>query len=384
MKRISKKGFVLVVLMAMFLFGLVDVNAETVIKEINVTFDDIYVGDTPFTSVSVTSDPAGAVSDSIKVKWYENNSGDVCFKFHDEENRVPMTSSKFEEGKIYSFEFDEEYINDGYVTDADTVIKFNGSEASNYCIVPESDEALPSPMNITIVNNMSVDDLSFSFSLGLFILEGSDELTVNSNEETQVSEVYNKNNKLLFTVENDKIKLADGVTSNDDIHFEHIHRNGETSVINLHFDPEGSLPIYEVIEGANSTFNPNKDESLTFRIDADFRLYGDYGSVVVDEELLFDGEYSISSGSTVVTLSKEYLSELDEGEHSLIVYFSDGGKATTKFKISNSSNETTPTNVNKTTNNPKTGDNIFIYFIVGIVSIFGFVITFLVRKKMSH
>lgn len=395
MNKSKKRGLFLVVATVVLFILPFTAKAETTIEEINVTFDKdvIYVGGTPFTSVSVTSKPEGAVKETVKIKWLETAGTSAClFEGATDENgsdgKSPMTSSTFENEKYYTFLFDEEYVNENYTINSDTVIKYNGEETGNYCIMPESDEALPSPMNITIVNGMTTDDLSLSFNYGLLMLDGAEEIKFEEGDNDAVK-VYNKNDKLLFSVDKDgKITIAEDVSSADDINYEHTHKNGDKSIIKLHFDPDGKLPTYEVIKGANSTYNSNSDTSLVFRIDADFELFGDYGDVKIDGENIFNDEfengglgYTVESGSTVVTLSKKLLDSLDEGEHTLTVYFSNGGKSVTKFNVSKTQ---AVTNTKTETKNPKTGDNMIIYLVAGLISIVGFISLMIFNKKQMN
>ena len=72
----------------------------------------------------------------------------------------------------------------------------------------------------------------------------------------------------------------------------------------------------------------------------------------VDDKLVSTDNYSSKSGSTIITFTKEYMSSLSEGEHTLRVAFNNGGSATTKFtvaKANTTSEETTETNENATT-----------------------------------
>ena len=395
MKELRKRGaFLVIAAMVLFILPFA-VHADTAIEEINVTFDNeaIYVGGTPFTTVSVTSKPEGAVKETIKVKWLETTGNDGCLyegvtDENESDGKTPMTSSNFENGKYYTFLFDEEYVNDGYTINDDTIIKYNEDEGGNYCIMPELDEALPAPMNITIVNNMKEEDFNSMFMFGILFLADKEELIMEGAED-EVTKFYSKSNKLLFTIdENNTIVIADNVTEADDINFEYTHKNGEKSTINIHFDPTGELPTYEVIEGANSTYDSTKNTSLVFRIDADYDLFGAYGHVLIDGDMKFNGDfeydgygYKVESGSTVVTLSKSLLDTLEEGEHTLTVYFSDGGKSVTKFNVSKNENAASATTETK---NPKTGDNIIIYLITGIVSVVGFISLIIFKKKQMN
>ena len=119
--------------------------------------------------------------------------------------------------------------------------------------------------------------------------------------------------------------------------------------------------VYEVTEGANQKYTITKNNEAKFKINADFRLFDD-GKVYVDNELVDPKNYTAESGSTIITLKKEFVDTLSVGEHTLKVVFNDGGEAITTFNVAR---------VIVPTDNPNTGDNIGFYIISGILSIVG-------------
>ncbi len=142
-----------------------------------------------------------------------------------------------------------------------------------------------------------------------------------------------------------------------------------TSNINLEVVVEKI--VYEVTEGANQEYTITKDNEAKFKINADFRLF-DTGKVYVDNELVDPNNYTAESGSTIITLKKEFVDTLSVGKHTLKVLFNDGGQATTIF------------NVVKTTipvENPNTLDNVMIYIVSGILSIIGISGTLTIYKR---
>ena len=87
----------------------------------------------------------------------------------------------------------------------------------------------------------------------------------------------------------------------------------------------------EVIEGANQTVSAGS--SATFRINKDFGMFQDGGSVKVDGKEVDLKYYEAGSGSTIITLNGEFTKNLSEGEHVLAVKFGDNTEANTKFTI---------------------------------------------------
>ena len=119
--------------------------------------------------------------------------------------------------------------------------------------------------------------------------------------------------------------------------------------------------VYEVTEGANQKYTITKNNEAKFKINADFRLFDD-GKVYVDNELVDLKNYTAESGSTIITLKKEFVDTLSVGEHTLKVLFNNGGEAITIFNVAK---------VTVPTDNPNTGDNIGFYIISGILTIVG-------------
>ena len=153
--------------------------------------------------------------------------------------------------------------------------------------------------------------------------------------------------------------LVDGTDKTADMVGDTLKLTNITSNINLEVVVEKI--IYEVTEGANQKYTITKNNEAKFRINADFRLF-DEGKVYVDNELVDPKNYTAESGSTIITLKKEFVDTLSVGEHTLKVLFNDGGEAITTFNVAR---------VTVPTDNPQTGDNIGFYIISGILSIVG-------------
>lgn len=153
--------------------------------------------------------------------------------------------------------------------------------------------------------------------------------------------------------------LVDGTDKTADMVGDTLKLTNITSNINLEVVVEKI--VYEVTEGANQKYTITKNNEAKFKINADFRLF-DEGKVYVDNELVDPKNYTAESGSTIITLKKEFVDTLSVGEHTLKVLFNDGGEAITTFNVAR---------VTVPTDNPQTGDNIGFYIISGILSIVG-------------
>ena len=145
----------------------------------------------------------------------------------------------------------------------------------------------------------------------------------------------------------------------------------------------GSTANYEIIEGANGTWTQNSDGTLTVRANGEFSKFD---GVKVDGKLLIAGkDYTAKSGSTIVTLSKDYLATLSVGTHTLTVLFNDGSCETNfTVKAASDNNPGTAVTPDNTTNNPQTGDHSGIVLAVVVLLVSGGALTVLgIAKKKA-
>ena len=138
----------------------------------------------------------------------------------------------------------------------------------------------------------------------------------------------------------------------------------------------GEATEYKVIEGTNSSWVQNSDETLTFRIDGDLSKFV---GIKVDDEWVDKENYTIASGSTVVTLKNEYLKTLSAGKHKITFVYTDG-EVSTNFEVKESGK------IYEKSSNPKTGDtsNILVWyslFAVSALIVFGIIVRN--KKKKS-
>ncbi len=145
----------------------------------------------------------------------------------------------------------------------------------------------------------------------------------------------------------------------------------------------GSTVVYNIIEGANGTWTQNSDGTLTVRADG---VFSKFKGVEVDGKLLIAGkDYTAKSGSTIVTLSKDYLATLSVGTHKLTVLFNDGSCETNfTVKAASDNNPGTAVTPDNTTNNPQTGDHSGIVLAVVVLLVSGGALTVLgIAKKKA-
>ena len=174
-------------------------------------------------------------------------------------------------------------------------------------------------------------------------------VTVGYGDNKDFTITANTGYKLVKVLVNDVEKALDGNT----LKLKNITSNMKIKVVVEKIE-------YKVIEGAEQTYTIKEDTEARFRIDADYSLFNN--KVYVDNVLVDSSNYTSKSGSTIITLKKEFVDTLSVGEHTLKVLFNNGGEAITTFNVAK---------VTVPTDNPNTGDNIGFYIISGILTIVG-------------
>lgn len=149
----------------------------------------------------------------------------------------------------------------------------------------------------------------------------------------------------------------------------------------------GTTSKYKIIEGANGSWMQSSDDGLKFVANGDFSKFT---GVKVDGVLITADKYTAVSGSTVITLKKDYLSTLSAGKHTLSVVYNDD-ECSAEFEVkaasaaSDTGNSGNNSNTSKTTS-PKTGDtsNLFLWFALLLVSGSATIGTAIVHQKKKY
>lgn len=135
---------------------------------------------------------------------------------------------------------------------------------------------------------------------------------------------------------------------------------------------------YKIIEGANGTWTQNRDGTLVFRANGDFDKFT---GIKIDGTLIDVKNYTAKSGFTVIRLKTDYLKTLSVGAHNLTVVYTDG-ECSTNFEVKQAASEqtkptegdksdtTTPTG-DKDTTSPQTGDNSNMLLWVALLFVSG-------------
>ena len=141
----------------------------------------------------------------------------------------------------------------------------------------------------------------------------------------------------------------------------------------------GTTPEYKITEGANGAWTQNSDGTLKFVANGDFSKFT---GVKVDGTLIAADKYTAVSGSTVVTLKKDYLSTLSVGKHTLTIVYNDG-ECSTEFEIKAAQSGGSTADKPKP---PQTGDNSSLTLWVALLLISGGAVigATVVSKKKKH
>ncbi len=147
---------------------------------------------------------------------------------------------------------------------------------------------------------------------------------------------------------------------------------------------------YEILDGANTSWEQNSDGSLSIRGSGEFSKFV---GVKIDGNLVDVKNYTVKKGSTIVTLKADYLNTLSVGNHTFEIIWTDGTAATrfTVIKSDSGSDETKDNDGNQTDDNqqitaPKTGDNSHMVLWISLlgVSLAGLLSMIYVRKKKEN
>jgi hypothetical protein len=92
---------------------------------------------------------------------------------------------------------------------------------------------------------------------------------------------------------------------------------------------EAGRIIYPVLNGANAVWTPDSNTGLVIRSNAPF---SEFVNVLINGKVLDKQYYSASEGSTIITISEEYLSTLENKEYTIEIV-SEYGSATTTITV---------------------------------------------------
>ena len=154
---------------------------------------------------------------------------------------------------------------------------------------------------------------------------------------------------------------------------------------------------YKILDGANSDWRQNTEETITIRGNGDFSKFV---GVKIDGNTIDAKNYTAKEGSTIITLTTDYLKTLSIGTHTFEIVWTDGS-ASTNFTVSknNSGSETrkdddknkndnsgSQTGDNQHITSPQTGDNSHPTLWISLLgaSLIGLLATLYMRKKKDN
>ncbi len=91
---------------------------------------------------------------------------------------------------------------------------------------------------------------------------------------------------------------------------------------------ESKPATYVIVEGDNQTWTGSGELSIKGSGE-----YKDFDHVEVDGSVVDSSNYSKTEGSTIITFNGAYLNTLSNGQHTAVLYWTDGGSAKATFSI---------------------------------------------------
>ena len=105
--------------------------------------------------------------------------------------------------------------------------------------------------------------------------------------------------------------------------------NAATLTVTESTTPSPDPVSYKILDGANSSWTENTDGSLSIRGNGEMEKFQ---NVKVDGKIIDKKNYTVTKGSTIITLKADYLKTLATGDHTFEIVWTDGS-ATTKFAV---------------------------------------------------
>ena len=201
--------------------------------------------------------------------------------------------------------------------------------------------------------------------------------------------IYNKDHKLLFKLDEEGIiTFGENITYKDNIEYipteEDLVMLASEGIYGNKFVLSFGEPFeYEVTYGQGQTHKVSSGKDAEFKANGEFSKFI---KLLVDDKEVSESNYTKKSGSTIAILKSAFLDTLSEGTHKLTFVYTDGECSTT-FNIAKTNNnppapdsgstQTATQGITTTllSSGPLTGDNIYFWIGLLVISIIGLVST---------
>ena len=310
-------------------FGATDTYLDKVLvddEEITLTDGSytIYADDKEHT-IKATDKVGNEVSYTITVKYgviknyvtgyegtYDGQTHSITVTV-DESSYVKITYSTDEgETKTYS---DEKPV----FTEAGEYTVYYKLEKDNYTAVYGSETVKISKRELTITAADQTISYGDSIDKTKYTVTGLVEgHSINAVTLTPSTSDATDNGTIAVSIERIVNASGDDIMANYDIKY-------TAGKLVIESQPEEPVE-YEITDGANSKWTINSDGSITIRGNGD---YAKFVGVKVDGTWIDEANYTVKSGSTIITLKNSYLNTLSAGTHTFEIVWTDGSANTT-------------------------------------------------------
>ncbi len=337
-----RKILCLLFILVVFNFGIINVKANT----ISIT-DPSYGANT--VAEDVDSDSLLTPDLSVKKSDAPTERRDTVTDGYGDYLTILDETSEFDENDTLVFNFHN--FQSGVNDDEDNALY----EKLSNVLGPK--KQLISIVYVYVVNNSEIKELPETNFGYRFFMELPESI-VSSYNKLMASRVFDE--------DTDNPKLGKGLGL--------IYDSSENGVP-VNIDNAGTYVLYDDLtieykqknNKDSEEYYLNSESTLELVIDAD---YSKFNGVYVDGKLVDPKYYDVKSGSTIITFKKEYMKSLSEGNHTILVDFTDGESVVSLSVIDS--------------DNPVTVDQINYYLFLIFISFIGFIVAFVTGRRKCY
>lgn len=152
--------------------------------------------------------------------------------------------------------------------------------------------------------------------------------------------------------------------------------------VKLTTEKEPEKVSYEILEGANQIYSIEKRNDLVIRVNGEIEKFV---GLKIDNVEVESINYTVTSGSTIVTIKNEYLNTFKTGKHTITFIYQDGEVSTNVDIIKDNDNTLTNITSDDEVVSPHTADNIVLWTLLLLISTIGIVISckFIKRENFN-